>query len=240
MKFSRSSTELVGTDGRILQQFFDSIALRYDFLNHLLSFRLDESWRRRSRDLVLEGSEERLLDLGTGTGKFLELFLEAKSWKRLAGLDFSSRMLQGAREILPDEVALVSGDFEALPFQPQTFDLVISSFTLRSIREMEVFLKGVFDLLADGGKAAFLCLTRPENPFWRGLCYPYLKFYLPFVGGLLTGHRKAYQFLADSILTFQEPIETAEMMKASGFSSVSIHRFTLGLATLIVGKKETK
>ena len=41
----------------ILQGFFDSIASRYDSINHVLSWNLDESWRRKSHDLVLDNIE---------------------------------------------------------------------------------------------------------------------------------------------------------------------------------------
>lgn len=237
MKFSRSSTEILSGEDHLLRQFFDSIALRYDLLNQILSFRLDDRWRKRARDLALEGSEESILDLGIGTGKFLELFLKAKEWKRTAGIDFSPNMLDGARRTLPKSTELIRGDFQSLPFQSESFDLVISAFTFRSVRDMHSFLSGVLRVLNPKGKAAFLCLTRPVNPIFRILAYPYLKFYLPWVGGLVSGNRQAYQFLAQSILTFQEPIETAAVMSRIGFSDVKIHRFTLGLATLIVGRK---
>ena len=103
-----------------LRNFFDSIAFRYDFLNTLLSLRLDDYWRRRSRDLLLAPGAARLLDLGTGTGKFLRLFLKDRNWKCLAGLDFSISMLGRARASLPGHVQLLGGDFHSLPFHPFT------------------------------------------------------------------------------------------------------------------------
>ena len=82
-----SSTNLASPDKRTIRQFFDTIACRYDFLNTFLSFRLDEGWRRRSKDLILDGSEKSILDLGVGTGKFLELFLDQKPWEQVTGLE---------------------------------------------------------------------------------------------------------------------------------------------------------
>ena len=53
---------------------FDSIARRYDLLNHVLSAGLDRRWRRRAvRALALTG-RERVVDVCTGTG---DLALEA-------------------------------------------------------------------------------------------------------------------------------------------------------------------
>ena len=124
-----------------------------------------------------------------------------------------------------------------LPFAPESFDLVISAFALRSVRDMPPFLGGVRRLLKPNGRVALLCLTRPRNPFFKILYYPYVKFYLPLVGGILSGHARAYQFLASSIMKFQEPEATARMMEASGFKEAAIHEFTYGAATLIVAQK---
>ena len=76
-----------------------------------------------------------------------------------------------------------------------------------------------------------------SNPFLNLFYYPYLKFYLPWIGGLISGNRDAYQFLADSILSFQEPDQTADMMRLGGFKKVQVRRFTFGIATLITGEK---
>lgn len=232
-----STIKEAGPESKTIQSFFDGIAFRYDFLNQILSFRLDDRWRRQSRDIVLDPSYTSLLDLGTGTGKFLESFLEAKSWKRCVGLDFSSQMLEGARRQLPENVRYVNADFLAIPFSPSSFDLIVSAFTLRSVKNMPVFLQQVYGLLTNGGRAGFLCLTRPRNFFFKLLYYPYLKIYLPLVGGLVSGNKKAYQFLSDSILSFQDPEQTASMMRETGFRDIQIHRFTFGSATLITGKK---
>jgi demethylmenaquinone methyltransferase/2-methoxy-6-polyprenyl-1,4-benzoquinol methylase len=102
---------------------------------------------------------------------------------------------------------------------------------------MPRFLTEVYRLLTAGGKAGLLCLTRPESFFWKMVYYPYLKFYLPLMGRLISGDFQAYRFLSDSIQTFQEPRVTASMMAEAGFRDVQIHGFTFGAATLIIGKK---
>ncbi len=220
-----------------IRSYFDAIAFRYDFLNQFLSFKLDDSWRKRARDILMEPSQNRILDLGIGTGKFLELFLKARPWDKAVGLDFSSGMLKEAREQLPSDVRLVSADFQNLPFENNSFDLVISAFTLRSVQDMKAFMSGVYRILENGGKAGFLCLTRPTNIFWKILYYPYLKFYLPLIGGVFSGNKQAYKFLSNSIMSFQSPEDTAAVMSACGFRGVAIHRFSMGMATMVTGRK---
>lgn len=233
---SMSETKIPDTR-ETLKGFFDSIAPRYDGINRLLSWNLDDVWRRWARDRVLQGHEKSILDLGTGTGKFLKTFFEKQKFERAVGIDFSLGMLSRAAQELSGKADFLSADFHDLPFQDASFDLVISSYTLRSVQEFPAFFREIRRILVPGGRAALLCLTRPAHPFWRALAYPYLKFYLPLVGGAVSGNRSAYEFLSSSILTFQEPAHTTAMLKEEGFRDASIHPMTLGLATLILATR---
>jgi demethylmenaquinone methyltransferase/2-methoxy-6-polyprenyl-1,4-benzoquinol methylase len=231
-----SSTDLASPDKTTIRRLFDEIAFRYDFLNSFLSFRMDSLWRRKARKIILDGTESKVLDLGVGTGKFLGLFMATGKFKRAVGLDFSFKMLQRAAGELPDAARLVSADFHALPFKPESFDVVISSFTLRSVKVLSRFFDEIYEILTPHGKAAFLCLTRPQGLF-KLIYYPYLKFYLPLMGKLLTGNSEAYRFLSQSIQTFQEPGKTMDMLRQRGFQSIEIKRLSFGIATLIVARK---
>ncbi len=228
---------LASPEKSIIRSFFDDISPRYDLVNDVLSLRLDGRWRKQALKKILDGTETRLLDLGTGTGKFLETFLKHKPWQTAVGLDFSSRMLEKARGLLPDAADFVSGDFHVLPFQNESFDLIISSFALRSVKDMPAFCSEVYRILQPSGKAAFLCLTRPHRRLFRALYYPYLNFYLPVLGKILSGHRQAYEFLSQSIQHFQEPAKTVGWLKRVGFESIRLYSFTFGAATLFVAKK---
>jgi len=221
-----------------IRGFFESIAFRYDSINSLLSFRWDEAWRKKAARQILEGGGKRgaILDLGVGTGKFLERFLGEKSWERAVGVDFAREMLKRARARLGLRCQLIQADIHDLPFEAESFDLVISSFTLRSVKDLPHFFGEVRRVLTPGGKAAFLCLTRPSG-LPRILYAPYLKCYLPLVGGMLSREPKAYRFLSESIQTFFSPPEIQRELESSGFKGVSIFPFSFGLATLILAEK---
>ena len=53
-----------------VKRIFDSIATRYDFLNHLLSFGIDNYWRKKALRLTGLNSRSILLDIACGTGDF--------------------------------------------------------------------------------------------------------------------------------------------------------------------------
>ena len=248
-----------------IRGFFDGIAASYDRINTLLSFSLDELWRRKAVRLILggltrtpshprplpprgeegeacrpaggfEGVDPRpasILDLGVGTGKFLRGFLKRQPWRLAVGVDFSSEMLARAKTALPAGPSLVQADLHDLPFEDGTFDLVVSSFTLRSVKDRRHFFSEVRRILRPGGRAGFLCLTRPVSLAGRALYAPYLKFYLPLMGGLLSANRGAYRFLSESIQSFPSPADIGTQLAAGGFRNIFIRHFTFGISTLI-------
>ncbi len=75
-----------------VKNIFDSIAERYDFLNHLLSFGVDRYWRKKALKLTNVGSESILLDVACGTG---DVAIEAykQGVRNVIGADFSHNML---------------------------------------------------------------------------------------------------------------------------------------------------
>lgn len=227
-------------DKESIRKIFDSISGRYDLLNQILSFGMSESWRRRSTEVILSDKDflpKSILDIGCGTGKFLKCFLQRRSWERAAGIDFSQAMLEKARRTVRGNVVWLQEDFENMPFLDSSFDLVISGFTLRSVRKFPEFLSRVHHVLNPGGKAAFLDLTRPRSLWARILFFPYLKFILPLLGWVISGNRKAYDFLSDSVRSFQEPEETIRLMQSFGFRDCTTKSFAFGAATLIIGRK---
>ena len=239
-------------DSKTIRSFFQSISSQYDFLNSLMSFGLDRYWRKQAVQKTLTGREESILGLGVGTGKSLFAFLEAKPFQRAVGCDFSIGMLSVAKERFAihngnlgsakpaprTAVHLVACDFHELPFVQDTFDVVTGSFMLRSVRQRDHFFKEILRVLKRGGKAVFLELTRPKNRFfWNGVYRPYLRFYVPTVGAFFSKQAEAYQFLSQSIQSFEEPVDLKRRMESNGFSKVFDTPLTLGTTTIMGGYK---
>ncbi|MDD1673099.1 MAG: class I SAM-dependent methyltransferase [Methanomicrobiales archaeon] len=98
-----------------------------------------------------------LLDIGCGTGLFIERYLTQGS--EAIGIDLSRGMIAHARERLPESDFLV-GTAEALPFRENTFDSVASLLTFSYIQHPEAMIADVHRILRPGGTFALCTLGK--------------------------------------------------------------------------------
>jgi ubiquinone/menaquinone biosynthesis C-methylase UbiE len=113
-----------------------------------------EHLRRFVRSL---GRPGRALDLGCGDGR-LTGELEASE---LTAADVSRVALDRARRRLPDEARVVEVEPDAaLPFEDNSFDLVLSAETIEHVRDAQLFLSEARRVLRSGGE---LALTTPAH-----------------------------------------------------------------------------
>jgi demethylmenaquinone methyltransferase/2-methoxy-6-polyprenyl-1,4-benzoquinol methylase len=57
---------------------------------------------------------------------------------------------------------------------------------------------------------------------------------LPLVGGVVSGDKSAYQYLAASIERFATRLDVEEMCREVGFTSARSEDLTLGIANMVV------
>jgi tRNA (cmo5U34)-methyltransferase len=128
---------------------------------HVLRYldRADEYPRRAEGESVLlehvPRYARRILDLGTGDGRLLDLFRSDRREMLGVGLDFSELMLNAAQKRFANDerVELVKHDLaEPLPALGR-FDAVVSSFAIHHLeheRKRSLYCE-IFDLLERGG-----------------------------------------------------------------------------------------
>ena len=97
----REMTNFQSPNRRVYEQtfvrsMFDSIAHRYDFLNHALSSGIDILWRRKAIQLLQPYQPKYILDVATGTA---DLAIEAVKLnpEHITGIDISPKMLEIGR-----------------------------------------------------------------------------------------------------------------------------------------------
>ncbi|QGP78993.1 ArsR/SmtB family transcription factor [Sphingobium sp. CAP-1] len=95
-----------------------------------------------------------LLDIGTGTGRIIELFGDAAH--QVTALDRSPDMLRLARAKLPqdagDKYALLLGDFLDLPLEPGSADTVVLHQVLHYAQAPEMVIAQAARVAAAGGR----------------------------------------------------------------------------------------
>ncbi|QSR85861.1 class I SAM-dependent methyltransferase [Methylacidimicrobium sp. B4] len=218
-------------------ELFDSVAQRYDFLNHLLSGGSDWRWRETVASAVGRCGPRRLLDLATGSGDLLWL-LERRitTLEEAWGIDVSPSMLAVARS--KGLHRLLQADALALPFPDGSFDVVTVAFGLRNFADRTRGFAEMRRVLRSGGSAFILEFSQP----WAWLApayFFYLRKVLPEIARLLGAPREAYQYLAASILAFPRPEALAGEMERAGFAQVRFRRLTGGIVALHEGEKPT-
>ena len=226
---------------RRVRQMFAGIANRYDLLNHLLSGNIDRRWRnvvaRRLRPLLNE--DTKTLDVACGTGD-LSLTLAGAGASRITGVDFCRPMLEIAAHKSKGErggIPLIEGDALNLPFADGLFDVVTIAFGLRNLADFEGGLREVFRVLKPGGTLGILEFSHPVVPGFNALFQFYFARVLPRIGGVVSGSRGAYEYLAKSVAPFPDQKKLAQMMQVVGFAQVDYQNLTGGIAAFHTGQR---
>lgn len=181
-----------------------------------------------------------LLDVGTGTGALAGELLGRGS--QVVGIDISEEMISVARrkfKIFPNSDFLVA-QAEKLPFQPMTFDGVVSAFVIRNLHHAGNLLasfKEFHRVIKPGGIMAHLELTRPKRgPLLWGYS-AYSATILPTIGRVLFRGRWPGNYLRDTIRRFPAPEQINDWLRSAGFSNLWHTPLSGGIACLFTAQK---
>ena len=217
-------------------EMFDNVSSNYDFLNRVLTFGIDISWRKNVVALVKEGNAEKVLDIATGTGD-LVIMMAKSGIDDVTGLDISPGMLNIGIQKVKDEglkakVDMIIGDSEQLPFDEGTFDAVTVAFGVRNFENLELGLKEILRVLKPKGSLTVLETSQPTSfPVKQGFQF-YSKYVIPTVGKLFSKDKSAYDYLPESAAAFPYGEKFNNILLKTGFNSSKVYPQTLGVATI--------
>jgi len=220
-----------------VKRIFDSIAFRYDLLNHLLSFGLDFHWRKKALKLSSLNQNSKLLDVACGTGDFA-IAARKMGVRNIIGADFSKNML----ELFSKKTNWTSGRTvqmvaEKIPLRNESVSNITVAFGVRNFYNIEEGFKSFYRILAPEGQVTILEFRMPKNRVFKKVYKFYFKKVLPFIGGKISGDKEAYEYLPSSVEEFDEKINLTEMLKMVGFKKVVSKSLTLGIVQVIISTK---
>jgi len=236
---------------RAVQQMFDSIAPRYDLLNHVLSASVDRLWwwqTARKFRTILADPDAAVLDICCGTGHMTMALLKGRprGAKPILAADFSRGMLSRAatrfdalrfdrRKGTPYAVPL-EADALHLPLRDQSLDLIVTAFGFRNLANYEAGLKEFHRVLKPGGRLGILDFAEPGGLIGRAYAV-YFRRVLPAIGRLICGKDGPYRYLPTSVGNFPTPPEMVAMLRDAGYEDCAWQPYTLGIAGLYSGTR---
>jgi len=229
---------------RAVQQMFDSIAPRYDLLNHVLSASVDRLWwwqtARRFRD-ILADPDAAVLDICCGTGHMTRALLKGRprGARPILAADFAREMLsRGARRFkarTPGDTAPYAIALEAdalhLPLRSASLDLIVTAFGFRNLANYEAGLREFARVLKPGARLGILDFSEPGGLIGKAYAV-YFRRVLPAIGRLICGKDGPYSYLPASVQKFPQPAEMLDLVRATGYAECAWQPYTFGIAGL--------
>ena len=153
-----------------------------------------------------DGHGSKLLDVGCGTGYHLARYRERGF--EIAGMDGSEEMLKQARIANPS-IDFKQGDVEKIPFDSNSFDIVLCIEVLRYLPDINPCVGEIVRVLKPGG----IALVTAAPPLQANLYPPINRITAAFKVGNLT---QLKQF-------FHSEGRLKKTFKQAGFSETEVH-----------------
>jgi demethylmenaquinone methyltransferase / 2-methoxy-6-polyprenyl-1,4-benzoquinol methylase len=223
-----------------VRAMFDSIAPRYDLLNHVLSANIDRLWwnkaARRFR-AVLAKPDAAVLDICCGTGDMTLALLRHRpiNARPVLAADFSHGMLRRGSEKFARSgraaVLAIEADALHLPLRSASLDLIVTAFGFRNLANYEAGLREFHRVLKPGGQLGILEFSEPGGLIGKAYSI-YFHRIVPRIGRMFVGSSGPYAYLPASVGNFPSPPELLAVMNANDFIDAHWSPYTFGIAGL--------
>ncbi|TAL41158.1 MAG: bifunctional demethylmenaquinone methyltransferase/2-methoxy-6-polyprenyl-1,4-benzoquinol methylase UbiE [Chitinophagaceae bacterium] len=225
-----------------VEEMFDSIAGRYDFVNRFLSAGIDVAWRKKAIGLLQKDNPNLLLDMATGTADMAIMACRLLNCGKVTGIDLSAEMLELGRKKIEKEgfanrIELLKGDAEAINFPADSFDAIMVAFGVRNFENLENGLKEMLRVLKPGGKLVILEFSKPRQPGFRSLYNLYMGIVAPEVARWFRQNKDAYLYLNESSKAFPDRQEFVDILNRVGFSDTECKPLSFGICCIYSGRK---
>lgn len=219
-------------DPHEVASMFDDVAAGYDRANSVMTFGCDRRWRVMTARALDAGRGERVLDLAAGTGVSTQEYARAGAW--CVAADFSLGMLRAGTH---RGVPMVAANALELPFAGESFDAVTISLGLRNFADIRAALTEIARVVRPGGRLVICEVSTPPNPLIRFVYRRFVLRALVSLGRRVSSNPAAYGYLAESMLTWPDQRNLAEIIAAAGWQDVEWRNLTFGAVAIHRARK---
>ncbi len=215
--------------------FFDGLAKKYDATNKFTSFGTKWILDRKAIAKFQLPQNAKILDLCTGTCDIAIALAKKYPDSQITALDASQPMLdvgiKKLRKAKINNVITIVGDALSLPFPDDFFDLVIISFGLRNLEDVESGLLEMRRVAKSCGLVVNIEYGKPSNFFLKLLYRIYFENIAPAVGKVLfhIGEFNSFRYLPKSNKYFPNQLQLCSIMQKIGFKKIKNHNYFLGV-----------
>lgn len=219
-----------------VEQMFDNIAPKYDFLNRVLSLGIDQYWRYVTIKTISKLKPKLILDVATGTADLAIASVKCQP-EKITGIDISAQMLAVGRtkikqKNLSHKIELHQADSAEIPYPTETFDATTAAFGVRNFQHLQQGINEMYRVTKKGGCIAVLEFSTPSLFPFKQVYQFYFKHILPLWGKLISKDKAAYTYLPESVKHFPEGEKFAAYLINAGYTEIKITPLTFGVCTL--------
>ena len=223
----------------LVQNVFDRVYNKYDLMNDFMSLGIHRIWKKNFINMMNPSSNKKLIDVACGTGDIGKLYLDYTDINsKVTCVDPNPGMINEGKKKLTKykNIKWIVASAENLPIPENTFDFYTISFGLRNAKSLERSLSEALRVLKPGGR--FLCLefSKIQNSNLDFIYKNYSKL-IPFVGKIVIGEKKPYEYLVKSIENFLNQEELISLMKEKNFKKCTYRNLSGGIVSIHSGWK---
>ena len=223
----------------LVQNVFDKVYDKYDLMNDFMSLGIHRIWKKNFINMINPCSNKKLIDVACGTGDIGKLYLDYTDINsQVTCVDPNQGMINQGKKKLANykNIEWILAPAENLPIPENTFDFYTISFGLRNAKSLKRSLSEALRVLKPGGR--FLCLefSKIQNSNLDFIYKNYSKL-IPFVGKIVVGEKKPYEYLVKSIENFLNQEELISLMKEKNFKKCTYRNLSGGIVSIHSGWK---
>jgi len=223
----------------LVQDVFDSVYDKYDLMNDLMSFGIHRIWKKDLINWMNPSNDKKLIDVACGTGDLGKLFLEATNINQeIFCVDPNLAMIGKGKDKLSNykNINWINAPAENLPVKNNSCDYYTISFGLRNTKNLNKALSEAYRVLKPGGRYLCLEFSKIQNLNLNFIYKKYSKI-IPFLGKVVIGEKKPYEYLIKSIEKFVNQDELIDLMKKNNFKDCTYRNLSGGVVAIHSGWK---